>query len=774
MNILRSYKRSRLFLLVNITGLAIGLATSIMLLLFVVNELSYDKSIKDNHRIISLNTVTERGGDKTIMPIATRRALTDVPSKVPGIEVATQIYSQGETDIKFENENFQNIPVQMTESGFFDVFSIEFLDGNKDALEIPNSAVITEKYAKIIFGTTENAMNKVIKISDYEFTIRGIIKGWPRNTHFSFEILVSMDNDVKSWPSIEFFTFYKIKEGVSMDETRAAIEKEYTVLVSEFLKGFDGISYGQTEKFTDLYLKTQAYSTLGKRSSMSFVWLLTAIAIFILLLAITNFINLFIAQGETRMLEIGVRKTNGATIKDIAKQFLTEILVVVFIAFIIGFILLLLFTPYFAELINRDIDLVQLYNPTFIFSTIIVFILTVVLSASYPIFYLARFNTLEILSKRIRFSKRRLTSVIIVFQAVISIVIISYILVVNKQTEYLKDLPLGYNPKNVLIVYMNNNMHQQYSTFKQELEKQTGIVGVAMAHHAFGYGGSGQGISLLGQSVSQSISEYRISEGICEIVQLQLVEGEFYRKDDALNNGKSIILNEAAIKMLGLNYPVVGTTVDYKGQKEIRAVVKDFYFGKLENQITPMVLSYREHASSAYIKYADNLNRREVQGMIQDVLKNIDSAYTLSPLWLEDIYKDKFRNLEVQSRILMLASLLSIFISMIGLLAIHAFNTIRRKKELSIRRVNGASRKNIFEILSRDILIWIGIAGIIAIPIAYYFVSNWLDNYPNRTSVNLLEFVLPIIIQCIIAIAVTSGISLRVLTQNPVDSLRSE
>lgn len=773
MNILRSYKRSRLFLFVNITGLAIGLATSIMLLLFVVNELSIDKSIPDNDRIISLNTVMETNGEANTIPIATRRALTDIPQRVPGIEAATQIYFVGESDIKYENENFQNIPSHMTESGFCDVFGIEFIDGNKEALDIPNSIVITEKYANIIFGGINKAMNKVIKMDVTEYTVRGVIKGWAQNTHFSFDLLISMNNDIKSWPSIEFFTFYKIKKGASVDEMQTAIEKEYTNLVSEFLKGFDGKAYGATEKLTDIYLHSKASKTLGKKSSITFVWLLSAIAVFILLLAITNFINLFIAQGETRMLEIGVRKSTGASIKDISKLFLSEIFVVVLISFGIGLVLLLLFTPYFSELIDRDIDLVQLYNPVFIISVILVFVLTVFLSASYPTLYLSRFNTLDILANRIQFSKRRLTSVIIIFQSIISVLIISFILVVNKQTNYLKDLPLGYNPKNVMVLYINNNLHKEYGTLKQELEKQTGIMSVAMSDHTFGGGSSGQGISLLGQSTSQSISEYRITDGICEMLELQLVEGEFYKENEEGNNKKSIILNEAAIKMLGLHYPVVGTTVEYKGQKEIRGVVKNFYYNKLEDPITPIILTYKQHANSVYVKYADNLNRLQVQAIIQNITKNIDSAYLINPAWLEDTYKDKFKNLEVQSRILALASFLSVFISMLGLLAIHAFNTIRRKKELSIRRVNGASKQNIFNLLSFDILKWVLIAGIIATPIAFYLSTNWLENYANRTSINWIVFILPILLQCIIAIAVTSGISIKVLNENPVESLKN-
>lgn len=773
MNILRAYKRTRFFLWINIAGLAIGLASAIMLILFVTNELSYDKHIKDSDRIISLNTIMEQNGNATEIPIATRKALVEVPQKVPGIEAATQIYNLRSIDFKYENEDYTNVPAFMTESSFCDVFSLEFIEGNKDVLNVPLSLVITEKYANLIFGSTAAAIHKTIDLGSETYTIGGIVKNLPLNTHFQFEVLLAMDNNTKSYPSIEFFTFYKIKKEASMKDVRASIEKEYSTLVSEFLKGFGGGASGKTEKLTDIYLKTQATATLGTKSSMNFIWMLSVITIFILLLAITNFVNLFIAQGETRILEIGVRKTNGATRKDISKKFFSEILTVVFIAFVIGFILLIICTPYFAKIINREIDLTQLYNPVFIVSTILLFMVTVFLSASYPTIYLAKFNTLDILAKRIHFSKRKLTGISITFQAIITIIIISFILVINNQTDYLRKQPLGYNPQNVLAMNMSQEMHQGFNSLKQELEKKPGIKQVSMADHIFGGGPSGQGIALPGEDTQKSISEYRIYAGICELMELQLVEGSFYREDDPTNE-KTVILNEAAIKDLNLNYPVVGTTVDYKGLKEIRGVVKDFYYNEIENPIGPMVLQYVGGARRIYIKYADNMTRSEVEQTIREVLNNFDSAYVINPTWLEDTYTNKFTNLDVQSRLLILASILSIFISAIGLLAMHMLSTMRRKKEIGVRRVNGASSESIFVLLSVDILKWILIAGVIAIPIVFYFASDWLNNYANRAALSWTVFILPVLLQFIITIAVTSGVTIKTLSQNPADVLKSE
>lgn len=774
MNILRAYKRTRFFLWVNVIGLGIGLATSIMLILFIVNELSYDKDIKDSERIVSLNTIIIKNGEADRMPIATRKALTDVPMKVPGIEAATQIYNIYGADFKYKEENFQNIPALITESGFCDVFGIEFIEGNKEVLNTEGFIIVTEKYANMIFGSVENAIKGVVKTGEAEYTVGAVVKDLPPNTHFQFGLLFAMGNGMKDWPSIEFFTFYKIKEGVSVDETRALIEEEYSRIVSEFLGNYGEKSYGLTEKFTDIYLKSEASKTLGKKSSIEFVWMLSLIAFFILLLAITNFVNLFIAQGETRILEIGVRKVNGATIKEIARQFFSEILTVVFVAFVIGFILVVIFTPYFSALINRDIVLSQLYNPLFIVSVILLFGLTVFLSASYPTMYLAKVNTLDILSKRVRFSKRRLMAVSITFQTVVSIFIISFILVVNSQTNYLKKQPLGYNPENVMVMWLNTSLAQHYDAFIQELGKNKNIEQVSMSDHIFGGGGSGQGLSLVGEHKSRPINEYRVSSGLCEMLELELVEGDFFKQDDDVKNKNSIILNETAVKILGLDYPVVGTTVNYKKNEEIRAVVKDFLYGNIEDKVEPIVLSFIEWGGSFYIKYSGNVSRMEIHQEIQEIVKKFDASFVINPTWLEDIYKEKFNNLEIQSRILLLASVLSIFISMIGLLAMHMLSTMRRKKEIAIRRVNGASQESIFLLLSADIFKWILIAGLITIPFVYYYASDWLNNYSNRITLSWIIFLLPILIQGIIAILVISGVTVKALSQNPSETLKTE
>ncbi|OJV90895.1 MAG: hypothetical protein BGO34_21560 [Bacteroidia bacterium 44-10] len=780
MNILRSYKRTQFFLWVNITGLAIGLAVSIMLILFVVNELSYDKHFENKERIVRLLTVWEGNEQTTHYAINMRKAYTELPSKIPGVEAAVQLYQRGSLEVIQEKERFQNVRTLCVDPEFFEVFQMKFVEGDaQTALINPNSIVLTRPQADIIFGDSHSAINQILKISDQDYAVSAVVENLPANTHFSFDALLpmkSIDDWMGGMPGLEFLTYYLVSADASLSDVRSAIEKEYAVITTAFGESFSAKIYGKTDKLTDVYLHSDGVSgNIGRMGDMRFVWLLSGLALFILLLAVSNFINLFIAQGETRMREIGIRKTNGAAISDIVRQFFSEVSGIVLIAFIIGVVLTIILAPYFSELIHREIDMAQLWNSTFILSAAGLFIVTVVSSAFYPALYLSRFSPLDILGKRIRFSKRRLMVGVVVFQSIITIVLVSFILIVNSQTNYLKNIPLGYNPENVVTIWMNNAIRNSFDAIKQELLSVPEIKQVSAAQHTFGRGGSGQGISLLDNNEERhSINEYRIMPGIGELMELQLVEGDFF-KEDAPDSIYQVVLNEAAVKMLGISPPVVGKSVMYTGGiTEIVGVAKDFCYAYPADKIAPIALRKTNWGGTIYIRFREGTDRRQALEKTSEVFHQFDPDFILNATWSEDIYNQKFETFATTSRVITLASLLSIFIAMLGLVAIHLYTTVRRTKEIGIRRINGATPEAIFTLLTGDIVKWIVIAGIVAVPIIYYMATNMLNEYSNHTSLNWTMFVIPILIQCIIAILATSGVTLWALHQNPVNALKKE
>jgi len=410
----------------------------------------------------------------------------------------------------------------------------------------------------------------------------------------------------------------------------------------------------------------------------------------------------------------------------------------------------------------------------FIISGILLFVTTVVLSAFYPAIYLSRFSPLDILGKRIRFSKRRLTAITVIFQSVISIVLLSVILVLYKQSAYLQKLPLGYNPENVMSVRANETVSKSYNAVKQELTQYPEIKAVAGSHHIFGYGPSGQVIAHLGepQEKNKGINEYRMLTGMPELMELELVEGRFWRDSDP-DSIRMIILNEAAVKMLGGESPIE-KIFSYWGEAKVVGVVKDFYYDDPAISIAPIALCRVFSPANINIKFNENVNPIQAKQITEEVFRRFDPDFILNPVWSVDIYKAKFKEIKTLTLIIFIGSAISIFVAMLGLLAIHLYSARRRTKEIGICRIHGAEKSSVFVLLSLDVLKWIGIAALFAIPVAVYIISLMLNNYANRVSQDWTIFTFPILIQCVIAILTTSGVSLSVLSQNPVKSLKSE
>ena len=778
MNIFNSYKRSRFFLWVNITGLAIGLAASILLILFVVNELSYDKHFANYKRIVRLITVSNAGGNLTYYPINLRTAYTELPQSVPGIEASVQLFSSlGEQELISGRQRFEKVKTMLADPEFFKVFSMKFVEGNAEtSFTAPNAAILTRRYATIMFGSTGAAMNQTISIMGIDFVVSGVVEELPKNTSFNFDFLgaiacVPFLKDTGG--GLEWQTYYLIKKEASLQIVRTGIENAYRTLVKPWGERIgDPDARGETEMLSNVHLQSKAFGTSG---SMRFIYILTGLAFFILILAVTNFINLFMTQGEMRMQEIGIRKSNGARISDIVRLFFSEVAMVVGIAFVIGFFLAVICVPAFGQLINKNIDMIQLLNPMFILAGIFLFVITVVLSAFYPALYLSRFSPLEILGKRIRFSKRRLTAVTVIFQSIISIVLLSVILVLYKQSDYLQKLPLGYNPENVMSVAVSDTIRKSYQSIKQELLQYPEIKAVAGSNHLFGGGTSGQILALWGapEEDNKPIAEYRMMTGMPELMGLKLVEGRFWREDDP-DSVRMLILNEAAVKMMGGESPLDKTFAYWGQQAKVVGVVKDFYFGDPAMGIGPIVLNRTLASSYINIRFNENVDPLKARQIPLEVFHRFDPDFVLNPIWSVDVYKDKFKEIKTMTLTVLIGSAISIFVAMLGLLAIHLYTSMRRTKEVGIRRVHGANKSSVFVLLTLDVLKWIGIAALFAIPASVYIIIEMLNNYANRVHPDWTVFVFPILIQCVIAVLTISGVSLRVLSQNPVNALKTE
>ena len=720
------------------------------------------------------NTGTER------IAVCLRKAYIELPDMVAGVEACTQIYDEsilGATELMHEQDRFQGLGLIYVDPNFFKVFQLTFIEGApQTALTNPKTLVITRPYAEKIFGSTGNAMGKTVSIKNVDYTIDAVVEPLPSNTHFSFDLLGEIESHfVSQAQSLEFYTYYLINAKSSVREVRRSIEQTYNEILAEDFAKRQGVAcYGETELLTDIYLHSKAEYGLGKRSDFKFVLLLSLLSFVILLFAISNFMNLFLAQGETRMGEIGIRKANGAGLNDLVKQFFSEVSFITLIAFILGLLLALISTPFFSKLIEREVAMRQLIDQRFILSIIAAFSLTVLLSAGYPSFYLSRFKPLDMLTKRLNFGRHRITTIVIIIQSAVAIVLITCVLVVDRQTVYLENLPIGINPKNVMMVQLSQLGRRVYE-IREELQNDPQVISTSASIHQIGAEYSQQYISTPEDAENtRLINEYRISEGFGELMEIQLTEGRFYREDDP-NNAKYVILNEAAVRMLGIAPPYLDKEILYNGRRlTIMGITRDFCYHEPGTDVLPLILTYSSQALYIYIRFHDGLSRASAAAVVTETFRKFDSEYVLNPRWSKDLYDQKFTANRTRSKTVLSGSLLSIILATLGLLAIQSFVTIRRTKEIGLRRINGATKASLIWLLMYGLVKLILIAGVIAIPVAWYLSSNWLSSYAYRIRIDWSVFVVPILIQCLVVALVTWGVTHKALSTNPIEILKSE
>lgn len=781
-HLFRLWKRQNRFFIVNVLGLSIGLAVSILLILYIFNEVSYDRYFEKKDRIVRLLSIWKEDNYQECMPICTRKAFTELPSQVSGIDNALQIYRGWEAEIVTGENRFPNVNMMFADTSFFSFFEFSAIYGNPaETLKKPYSVVFTQSQAVKIFGKG-NPVGKTFSIDTSLYSVGAVIQDIPENTHFRFDLLTSMASfkDLQHWGGLEFFTYYLVNPKSDKNVVTASIVKNYTtILNATFGDEFNSTFDAETENLTDIHLFSNAGYDLTPKGSIKTVVFLVTLALLILLLAIANFVNLFLVQGESRSSEIGIRKVNGAGNKAIIFQFFGESSSLVILSFITGFLLIGLLIPLFTTLIGHSIETSLLYSPLFILSIFILIVVVVVLASFYPAIYLGRLNPVKTLGKgsNYKFRKQNVITAVVTFQSVITIFLISLLLIMTRQINHLKTLPLGYDPENVMVIFNSSDIiKNQYTALQDKLYSIPEVEKVSAGNQTIGLGYSGQGIRLAGASSDKriSINEYRILPGGCETFGLQLKEGRFfYKNNEGDRNG--VVLNEAAVKKLGLTNAIGEKVVMFEDPMEIIGVVKDFYYESTAQEVQPLVITnYRTDFRSVFIKFKEGTDKKLAMAHTSKAFSSIDKYYVLNARWSSDMNNEKYYREEMLSKTITWSTVLSIIIAMLGLYTIHSYQILQRTKEIGIRKALGSRISDIVYLTTLKSLKWIAVASIIGAPVAWYAANMWLQNYANRIPLGIVLFSIPVIIQVLLAFLITSAESMRTARQNPVKSLRYE
>jgi len=797
---LRTLFRNKVYSLINILGLAVGISTCALITLYVMDETSYDKHHKDGERIYRIASETK--GEKwvsTPAPLAAglKKDFPEVEQvarllRMPGVDKFLLAYEPSKKQF-YETNGFY------VDSTFFRLFSYDFKLGDKNtAFDQPGSIVISEQIALKFFGT-DNPVNKVLKVGlpfgDNNYTIKGVLKTPVHKSHIPDGFFLSMNNnDVGQWVKSQtdwatnnvFHTYVKLHAGTN--------EKTFEGKLPAFFDrngGADLKAFGTSKKLfiqplQDIYLHSNFGFEIAPNGNISYLYVFTSIAAFLLLIACINFMNLSTARSEKRAKEVGVRKVTGAIKSTLIGQFLGESLLLSCLALIVSLLFIQLFIPVFNQLTHKNLSFIQ--HPQIFAWLFAITITTGLLSGLYPAFYLSSFSPITVLKGRLNttIAATLIRRGLVVFQFTISIVLILGAILIGRQMDYVSRQDLGFSKnQKIILPLQTGEAAASYKVLKNELSGNPNVLASAM-------GSTYPGIENIqdmlfyaeGKSVKENtdISTGYIENDYIKALGIRLLNGRGFSKEFTADSN-ALVLNETAVNKLGYTVNnAVGRKVYYefhnkKSAMNIIGVVKNYHFEGLQQEIKPMALTVSPFFSSANSYLIVDVKNGDYASVLTGIEKSWKKINPHSPFEYSFLDKDFQRNYEKEERtsaLIRYFALIAILIACLGLFGLATFTAEQRTKEIGIRKVLGASVFGITSLLSKDFIKLILIAILIASPIAWLAMNKWLDNFSYKVPVSWWMFAVAGLLAIIIALATISFQAIKAAVANPVKSLRTE
>lgn len=780
------------FSLINITGLAVGIATSILILLFVVNELSYDRFHEKSDRIYRIGIEALIGNTEIHQVHTPARLPLAQYSFFPEIEYITRVTNWSNRKVEYQDCIFMEPRVRYVDSTFFDIFTVDFLSGQpKTALKEPNSVVITEKIARKYFGD-EDPMDKVLRFEDEEnLKVTAVVKAWPANSHMHFDLLVSLNTfeslaNNQAWFSNNFANYFVLHSNTDAD----SVEAHLPAFVDKYLFGGkyqEGLDKGNSWEYylqplTSIHLHSDLSGEFAPTGKASYIYIFFVVAIFILLIACINFMNLATAKSAYRSKEIGIRKVFGSTRMNLIRQFYGESILVSFISLILAIVLIILVLNFFPDIFGKELDLGFIPMPFALILLLILGLTVGIISGSYPALFLSSFQPVIVLKGFMQKGGKRslLRSILVIFQFFISVILIVCTLVVYQQLQFLQNEKLGFDKENIIVVKNPETLGDKLDVFKQELEQFSFVKGASICNLLPGTPFSNIGYGAEDVDFSFSLNICLCDEDYKDVLNLEILEGRFF-SDEYQTDSMGIIINEAAWELLGYDDPIDKKINDWWQDQHffhVIGVIKDFHYESMHQNIRPMGLL---NIDGPYEWGANFISVKVIPGDYQAMIQQINSIWdqyasglAFDYSFLEQDYDALYKGEAQTRKLFVIFTILAIFIASLGLLGLASFLIEQKTKEIGIRKALGASIGQITGILTKEFVRWVIIANVLALPTAWYLMDRWLQNFEYRISQSWWIFVLASVISLLIALFTVSFQTIKTTRKNPIEALRYE
>ncbi|MEM1338807.1 MAG: ABC transporter permease [Bacteroidota bacterium] len=805
----RNLLKRKVFTAINILGLAIGVASCLTIGRYVTYELSYDRFHQKGDRIARI-VLKAKIGDEIIEEATTPSPVASaLVQDLPEVKSAARIRYVGEPKVTYKENSLRHGQFAFVDPDFFRIFTLPLLKGDtKTALEKPNSLIVTESQARRYFGN-EDPIGKTLEIegigfyttdgymhNDGIYTVTGVMADLPKNSHFDYQLYASMSSNKgaagQSWISGNYLTYVLLNTTSNLERLQDNLPEIVKKYMGEQLQQALGMSQEEflsSGNRVGLYAEplsaihfSEVKSDHIKHGNSKTVYMFGAIALFMLVIACINFMNLSTAVARKRSREIGMRKVLGSKQRQLVFQFLAEALLASLAGTLIGLLLWALALPYFNNIANTEFKLLQIFSPSFLVVVGGLMVLVALMAGSYPAFFMSSFRPVTALKKRfVPSGSSAVRNALVVFQFIVSITLIIATLVVSNQMNYVLNKDVGYNREQMIVIRSAGHLGDDLKAFKEIVQQDARVL--SASNSAFVPAGpSDQSINIVTtkHQIPQTLrtNTYHIDEAYIPTLGMEIVNGRNFSKDFG-NERNNIIINQTAVKTFGFEGDPVGQTLsvstDNKGGRQdltIVGVVRDFHSRSLHEVIEPLIMDH-----NPYYGLIVRAQTQDIANLVQTIKTQWDalkSGETFEYAFLDELYQETYRKESNTKTILQFFAVLTILVACLGLFGLVTFTAEQRFKEIGVRKVLGSTVTQIVQLLAKDFLKWVVVALFIAFPLSYYLMNLWLEDFSYRIQIQWWVFLVAGLCTMAIAFVTISLKSIKAALMNPVKSLRTE
>lgn len=773
----RTLLKNKGYSFLNIFGLAIGITCASLIFLWVEDEVSFDANFEKQDQVYFVSTHQQYEGEWRTFSSTPGPLAEALKTEIPGIEKASRtrqdelLFTVGDNGISRSG--------RYADQDFIDILNLTFIEGNaKEALTNPNGIVITQATAEELYGENTKVVDKVLKVNNTDsYVITGVIENLSKNITYPFNWLAPFERFVngREWMTEYGSFFADTFVELSPEANFEAVDAQVRGMLEKKTNESDAKAFLHSIK--DWHLRDNFENGEQIDGRITYVRLFTIIALIILLIACINFMNLSTARSEKRANEVGVRKAMGSGRSRLIIQFISEALILAFVATIVSVVLLFILLPQFNLLIEKDLIL-GLSKPSHILILTSIALICGVFAGLYPAFYLSSFKPVEVL-KGLKVTQGSVTFIrkgLVVGQFTVSIVFIISTILVYQQIQHVKNRDLGYDKDQLISMNVNGAMVEKFSVIKQDLINTGAVTSVGLSNSNILSGGNnGSGLEWTGGTNTEDvlISFRYISSDFIETAGMLLKEGRGFSENRA-KDSTSVLITESFAKLMGTG-SAIGKKVTRDDTYTVVGVVEDYLYGNMYGTSDPVLFfNYHGEARYMYLKTNSEVTTGDMLAKVEAVMKKHNPAYPFQYTFVDETFNSKFKSEQLVGKLSQLFALLAILISCLGLFGLAAYTAEQRSKEIGVRKVLGASVSGIVKLLSKDFLKLVSISILISIPIAWYGMHNWLQGFAYRIEINWWIFVIAGIVAILIAMVTVSFQAIKAALANPVNSLKAE